>query len=215
MNKESGSISVIVAGVLGFFFVMSMVFGLWAFTSRQDYKNNVDEKIADASAVAVLEAESAKDAEFIEKEKSPVRTYTGPATFGSLTFAYPKTWSVYAIEQASGTVLDLFANPGVVPGVKNDQTYALRAEIVSQSYDAVIKTYENDIKTGAVKATAYRPEKVPSVLGLRLDGEIDNNTQGAAVVLPLRDRTIKIYTEIPQFVGDFNTIVLPSVTFVP
>lgn len=112
MNKEQGSVSVLLAGIFGVLFLGSTVFAFWAFVGRQDYKNNVDEKIADASAIAVQEAETAKDAEFVEKEKSPLRTYKGPATYGSVSFDYPKTWSVYAEEGTSGTVLDLYAFPG-------------------------------------------------------------------------------------------------------
>ncbi len=38
---------------------------------------------------------------------------------------------------------------------------------------------------------------------------------GAAVYLPLRDRTIRIYSESPEFLKDFNDIIVPSITFVP
>jgi hypothetical protein len=215
MEKQRGSISVVLAIVFGLLFVGSSVFAGWAFTSRQDYKNNVDAKIADASAVAVQEAETAKDAEFIEKEKSPVRRYTGPATYGSVSFEYPKTWSIYAIEGTTGTVLDLFASEAVVPGVKNDQTYAFRIEILSQTYDTELKKFDTSVKNGSVRVSAYRPVNVQNVLGTRIDGAIERDVQGSVVLLPLRDRTIKIYTEIPQYVGDFNNIILPSLTFVP
>ncbi len=215
MNKESGSVSIILAGLFGFFFVAASIFGIWAFTGRQDYKNNVDQKIADSNIIAVEKAETAKDAEFIEREKSPVRTYVGPATYGSLTFNYPKTWSVYVEEETGGTVLDLFAFPNVVPGVQNDQTYALRTEIVSSSYDTEVKKYDSKVKNGDVTSAAFRPVLVPSTLGVRIDGLLEKDVQGSMVILPLRDRTIKIYTEIPQFVGDFNDIVLPTLTFVP
>lgn len=215
MDNKSSHLSLILAIVFGLLFVFSSIFGIWAYFGMQDYKNNVDQKIADASAVAVQQAETAKDAEFVEKEKSPVKTYKGPATYGSLTFSYPKTWSVYAEESASGTVLDVFAFPDVIPGFKNDQTYALRIEITSQTYDSEVKKFDRDIESGAVTAAAFRPAKVSNVLGLRLDGAIERDVQGAMVVLPLRDRTIKIYSEIPQYVTDFNNIILPSITFVP
>jgi hypothetical protein len=215
MNKDSGSVSVILAAIFGILFLIMSVFGTWAFLGRQDYKNNVDEKISNASAVAVKQAETAKDAEFQELEKSPVRTYKGPVTYGSLTFSYPKTWSIYAIQGTSGTVLDLFAFPLVVPGVNQEQIYALRAEITSSTYDVEVKNFDNSIKNGEVRATAYSPESVSGILGLRLDGAIKIDVQGAMVILPLRDRTIKIYTEIPEFIGDFDSIVLPTLTFIP
>ena len=215
MNKQNGSVSVILAVIFGLFFIFALIFGGWAYTGRQDYKNNVDKKISDASAVAILKAETTKETEFIEREKVPTRTYVGPITYGAVTFDYPKTWSLYVDQAGSGTVLDLFGFPGVVPGVTNDQTYAIRTEIVSQTYDMVVKQFDKDIKSGAVTSNAYRPAKVPEVLGVRLDGAIEKEVQGAMVILPLRDRTIKVYTEIPQFVGDFNNIILPSLIFVP
>jgi hypothetical protein len=215
MQKESGSVSVILAVIFGLLFVATLIFGGWAFTSRADYKNNVDSKVADATAVAVLEAETAKDTEFIEKEKLPTRAFKGSATYGSLTFNYPKTWSIYTEEATSGVVLDLFAFPGVVPGVTNTTLYALRVEITSTTYDSELKKFERNITSGEVKSTAYRPELVTEVLGVKLDGAIDRDVQGSMVMFPLRDRTIKIYTEIPEFFNDFNSIILPSISFVP
>jgi len=215
MDSERSHIPLILAIVFGLLFVLSSIFGLWAFAGMQDYKNNVDEKIADASAVAVQQAETAKDAEFVEKEKSPIRSYKGPATYGTVTFSYPKTWSIYAEEAATGTVLDLYALKDVVPGVKNSQTFGLRVEIVSQSYDSEVKKFDSKVKNGEVTSTAFRPVLVPSVLGVRIDGTLEKDVQGSLVLLPLRDRTIKIYTEIPQYVGDFNNTILPSLTFVP
>lgn len=215
MNRENGSISVVLAAVFGLLFVASSIFAFWAFAGRQDYKNNVDKKIADASAVAVQKAETAKDAEFVEKEKSPYRTYKGPSTYGSVTFDYPKTWSVYAEETTSGTVLDLYAFPGVIPGISGEQTFALRIEITSQSYEGEVKTYDGELKKGALVASAFRPEKLQEVLGLRLDGEIEREVQGAMILLPLRDRTIKVYSQIPEFVSDLDNIILPSLSFIP
>jgi hypothetical protein len=214
-NQKSSHVAAILAVLFGLLFLASSIFAIWAFSSRQDYKNNVDQKIADASAVAVQEAETAKDAEFVEKEKSPVRNYLGSPTYGSVSFDYPKTWSIYASESTGGTAIDLYAFPEVVPGIDGDTTYALRMEIISETYDSVVESYKDVIEIGDLSATAYRPAKVTSVLGLRLDGTLDENVQGSMVLLPLRDRTIKIYTQIPQFVGDFNNIILPSLTFVP
>lgn len=214
-NQKSGKTSLILAILFGLLFVVTAGFALWAFTSRQDYKNNVDEKIADASAIAVQEAETAKDAEFVEKEKSPVRTYAGSATYGSVSFDYPKTWSIYAVESAGGQPIDLYGYPQVVPGVDGVTPFALRLEIVSETYDSVVESYQTQIEVGDLNATAYRPARVPQVLGLRIDGTLSESVQGSMVILPLRDRTIKVYSEIPQFIGDFNNIILPSLTFVP
>jgi len=214
-QKEQGSISVILAAVFALFFLGASGFGLWAYSERQDFKNNVDQKVDTAVTVAVQDAETAKDAEFLELEKIPTRTFTGSATYGSLTFEYPKTWSVYAQESSGGTVLDVYAHPNVVPGLQSKQPYALRAEILSTQYDAETTRLLQFVERGDVKAQAFRPEKLQSVLGLRADGTISQNITGAAIYLPLRDRTIIISTQSPEFLKDFNEIIVPSITFVP
>jgi hypothetical protein len=35
------------------------------------------------------------------------------------------------------------------------------------------------------------------------------------VVIKVRDKTLKIYTESPQYLSDFNNIVLKSLSFAP
>lgn len=214
-QSEQGSISVWLAVIFGLLFVASSVFGLWAFSERQSYKNNVDEKIEDAVAVAVQAAETRKDAEFVEKEKSPVRTYVGPEIYGKLSFDYPKTWSVYVDENSSGTVLDLYAYPGVLPELKTDVPYALRVEIVSNSYDQEVERLNKSIENGKLTTTAFRPAKNNNVLGIRADGDLGEERQASLVLLPLRDRTIKIYAETQEFIKDFNTYILPSLSYQP
>jgi hypothetical protein len=214
-QKEQGSISIILAVVFGLFFIGASVFGVWAFSERQDFKNNVEQKVDTAVVVAVKNAQSAKDAEFVEQEKLPTRLFTGSATYGSLSFEYPKTWSVYAQENTSGTVLDVYAHPRIVPGLQSKQPYALRVEILSAQYDTQAESLLRLVERGEITAKALRPAKLASVLGLRVDGEISQSTTGAAIYLPLRDRTIRISTESSEFLKDFNDIIAPSITFVP
>lgn len=214
-KNQSGFISVVLAVAFGLLFVSASVFGFWAFSERGDYKNNVDAKIEDAVTLAVQKAESAKDVEFLEKEKSPVRRYSGSSTYGSLSFEYPKTWSVYVEESSSGTVLDLYAHPFVVPDTGLKQPYALRAQIISTSYDKEVESITRDVEKGTLSSEAYRPAKVQNALGIKATGEISRDLQGSMILLPLRDKTIKVFTESVEFLGDFNTIVLPSITFVP
>jgi hypothetical protein len=214
-QEEEGSIAVIVAVVLGLFFIGASSFGLWAFSERQEFKNNVEQKVDTAVDVAVKNAKTAKDVEFIELEKIPTRVFNGSATYGSLSFEYPKTWSIYAEEGTSGSVLNVYAHPNVVPGLQSKQPYALRAEILSTQYDAEASKLLLLVGRGGLTANAFRPVKLEKVLGLRVDGALDAQTTGAAVYLPLRDRTIRIYTESTEFLKDFNTIVVPSINFIP
>jgi hypothetical protein len=196
--------------------LIALGFGIWAFSGRQEYKNKVDEKIA----IAVVDAETAnslkKDAEFAEKEKNPLRTYTGPATYGSLSISYPKTWSAYVDETAKSNLpLSGVLNPSFVPGLQSNLPVALRFTVSSSNYSSVVKTFDSLVKAGKIKVTPYKADKVPNVIGVRLDGEILTGKQGSMIIVPLRDKTLQVWTESPQFVPDFNTIILPNLVFVP
>ncbi len=214
-KNEQGSISIVLAIGFGLLFILASVFSVWAYTERQSYKNDVDEKIDTAVIVAVQDAETKKEAEFLEREKSPVRTYVGPEVYGKLTFDYPKTWSVYVDENSSGTVLDLYAYPKILPEFKSDAPYALRVEIVSSNYDKEVEKLNKLVEKGVLTTSAFRPAKNENVLGIKGDGDLGSERQGSVVFLPLRDRTIKIYSETPEFIKDFNTFVLPSLNFQP
>ena len=215
IEKEQGYISVVLAFVFGLLFVGAVVFGFSVDTKRQDLQDNLDEKVDAAVQIAVKNAETAKDAEFVEKEKEPLRTYVGSETYGAFTFQYPKTWSVYAAESVSGNVLDLYAHPGAVPGLNSKKPYALRLQITSTTYDKEVSALDNAVKSETLKIQAFRPAKLNSVLGVKATGLISSETEGSIALLPLRDRTIKIFTESLEFIDDFNNYILPSITFVP
>lgn len=214
MRNEHGALNILLIPFIlaVIFFLGAAGFGAWAYMERQDYKDNSDKKVDAAVAVAVEKAKSDKDNEFTEKEKEPLRQYKGPDALGSITFQYPKTWSVY--EDTSGGRLKVLAYPKVVPADQSS-TYALKVEVIEQSYDSVAKSYENKVKSGELKAKAYALPKLPKNVGLRLDGVVDQNKRGAVIILPLRDKTLKITTESEQFVKDFDKNILPNFKFRP
>lgn len=199
-------------------FVVGTGFGVWAFMQRQQYKNDAEEMVAAAVAQAEerVAAEEVKKSE--EREKSPSRPFMGPDTFGALTFMYPKNWSGLVNQAGSGDVVDGYFYPTIIPGIKAENFYALRVQIVSNSYDQEVKKLdEAKIKSGKLRITPYRPAKVPSVLGIRVDGEVNPNKKGtgAMVMMPVRDKTIKIYTENDTYLKDFNETIVPSIVFNP
>lgn len=179
---------------------------------RTDYKENVDQKVEAAVEVAEQRVSSEKDNEFLEKEKQPNREYKGPAVFGGITFQYPKTWSAYQTDK--NETMELVMNPLLISG-NEKSIQSLRVDVESVDYEQSLRKYESNIKTGKIRASAYRLPKVQQVLGTRLDGEIAQGIQGSAVVLPLRDKSIVVYTESKDFVKDFDEIILPSFTFNP
>ena len=189
---------------------------VWAFLSRQDYKQNVSQKVNSAVKVAVQQESSLKDKEFLQKEKSPVKTFSGPDTFGGITFNYPKTWSAYVIESERSSIpVDGYFHPDIVPDISGKTAYALRIRVLNQTYDTILKSFESQIKQGKVTMSAYSPSKQKNVVGARLDGEINIAQKDHMAVLPLRDKTIELSTESDQFQADFDKIVLDSLNFTP
>lgn len=195
-------------------FIGAIGFGIWAFSGREDYRANTQEKIDAAVDIAQQQEASRKDAEFAEKEKLPLKEYSGPAAFGSVVIMYPKTWGAYVSEKQTGTTpVDAYFNPSFVPGTDTDASYALRAQVVEQSYSQVLRQYDSLVKNAKVSAQPYIPAKVQTVTGMRLDGEIVPGKQGAMVIVPMRDKTLKLWTESPNYLGDFNNIILPNYSF--
>jgi hypothetical protein len=192
-------------------------FGYWAYTGRQDYKDNVDQKINAAVAIAVQNESTTKDKEFAQKEKFPLTTYTGPEAFGTIKVQYPKTWSAYIPTQAdSGTPIDGYFYPGVVPDTTNQNTaFALRVQVTTDSYDSVLQNYESAVQTNTVTVKPYALPNVPKVVGVRVEGAIQPQKQGSMIVLPLRNETLEIWTESGAFEDDFNNIILKNFTFSP
>ncbi|HEX8762468.1 MAG TPA: hypothetical protein VF733_01795 [Candidatus Saccharimonadales bacterium] len=199
------------------FFVGAAGFGIWAFVSRSDYKNNSDQKAAVAASAAREDQKSLDEVKFAEDAKKPFDTYIGPAQFGNVTINFPKTWSAYVIESERGsTPISGYFQPKVVPNTTDqNNSYALRVELVSNTYETVLDQFKQRIDSGKATIKPYTLPKVPSVVGSRIDGQITNTKQGVMTVLPLRNMTLKIWTESNDFKNDLDTNILPNFSFVP
>lgn len=192
-------------------------FGVWAYLERQDYKFNSDQKSTAAAEEAAAQQKTDDDARFVEEEKYPLVPYVGPSQFGSVRLEYPKTWSGYVINKDSGgTPVSWYFHPNVVADTSNRaNVFALRVEVVSSSYAESVDSYSNDAEKGVVRISPYTLPQVPNVVGTRVDGEVINDIQGSMILLPVRNMTLKIWTESQNFMGDFDNIILPTVTFSP
>ncbi len=197
-------------------FIISAGFGYWAYSNMLDYKNNVDKKISVASEQTKQTTISEKDKEFIEKEKNPLKTYKGPETYGGVSVSYPKTWSAYVSELGGGSLpVDGYFHPGFVPSLQSTTAFALRVQISNQPYDSELNQYASKVRIGKLSVSPYRAKKVPGVLGSRVEGEITTGQYDTKILLPLRDKTLEIWTESREFVNDFDNIVMANLTFSP
>jgi hypothetical protein len=205
-------LSLLLLGALGF--------GFWAFSQRQDYKDNSDQKVAAAVGVAKKQTTEKDNQRFAEELKNPLKTYTGPSSYGSISVQYPKTWSAYVNTASSGNaVLDAYFHPDVVPsttaGGTSKPAIALRIQVLNQAYNDVVGSRKSLLDAGQVTAAPFALPKVPSVVGVRYTGKLPQQLNGIEILLPLRDKTLSITTETDQYLGDFNNYILPNLSFVP
>jgi hypothetical protein len=112
--------------------------------------------------------------------------------------------------------VDGYFQPDFVPSI-NSQTaaFALRLQVVQQTYDQALMQFSSLAKQGKVTVTPFKAAKVPSVVGVRIDGQIFPSKKGSMILLPLRDKTFKLWTESDSFTPDFNNNILPNFSFSP
>jgi flagellar basal body-associated protein FliL len=198
------------------FFLTALGFSLWSYSSRQDYKNNTDQKVNTAVELAKKETATQKDNEFIEREKQPLKEYRGPGAFGGIVIRYPKTWSAYIDESGKGSSpVNGYFYPNYVPATQSDTNFAFRLEVVNKAFDEELRNYDVLIKNGKIASQPYKPVNVPNIVGIRLDGEIVSRKQGVLILIPLRDKTIRLWVESDQFKNDYFNNVLPNFSFTP
>lgn len=200
--------------------IAAISFGAWAYSSRQDYKQHSDAKSAVAVQVAVQKEDTAKDAAFAQQEKDPLTTYNGPQAYGSVVLRYPKTWSGYVDTSGTGasTPVDGYFASGVVPSISDmSSVFALRLQVLNQSYAQTLQAFATAQKEGTLTVSAYALPKLPSVTGVHVAGKLSDGDSSTItmVVLPLRSGTIELSTEGDQYLNDFNTNILPNFSFSP
>ena len=218
MVKDSkGSVITLTLIILELLIIVGLVvFAVKIYASRQDYKNNVDAKIAAAVTVAKNQQQSVDNTNYQNQEKYPLANYTGPSDFGSVSVNYPKSWSAYVDTTSSSTPLDGYFNLSYVPSINSQSTpFSLRVQVINQTYDSTISNISSLQQSNLVSVSPYSLPKVPQVIGVIVIGQIVNNLQGIMVVLPLRNETLEIWTTGTNFISDFNNIILPNFSFAP
>lgn len=205
-KNQAGSATVVLLVVLS---VTTVLFGagaIYAYVNYIDQKSNVDARVDQAVASAERKQAAKDQADFIEKEKLPNREYVGPSDFGSVSFKYPKTWSVYVASSGSnGEEFKAYLNPVVVPPAETEsQRFALRVSVTNTQYDQAIQQYQGMVQQGGLKSSAIR---INGHDGTRLDGKFTQDIRGAAVIFKIRDKTLTLQTDADTFKADFANIV--------
>jgi hypothetical protein len=220
LTRQTGAMNLLVIPLVLLVVVLLgvAVFAFSAYGQAQDYKNNVDQKVAAGVSQATDQINAQKEKEYAEKEKYPYATYVGPEAAGSIKVLYPKTWSAYVVvPRNTGTKpLDGYFYPGQVPSVTDTtNSFALRVVVQQTSYDNIMRSLQSQQKAGKVSIQPYQSPNIPSLIGSRVDGQVVANKQGSMIVLPFRDKTLQMWTESTDYKADFDNIILKNFTLTP
>ena len=206
LNDQRGQLDPLLIPLIttSLFAVAVAIFGLWAYLQYTTERDNTDEAVAIAVAAAEAAQKETLEADFAERSKSPFRSYVSDSSIGSIDIEYPDTWSAYVDEKiGTSSPLNGFFHPSVVSA--DDTTrHALRILVDESDYARGVAAFEDSTTDGSVTA---KPLTVAGVTGVRVDGQIDKDFQGAMVILALRDKTVRVWTESTAYLSDFNGIV--------
>ncbi len=202
-------VAVIVIGVM-----------LWLYiTLNAEYtavKTDIDGQIDVEVARAVSANTTKMEEEFADREKYPYRTFAGPADFGSLTFQYPKTWSVYIDQDGStaGGEFSAYLNPVEVYSTSSQDTInALRVNIRTASFDSVTQNYDGRVTNGEMQLEVRNVGNGASSTSANVySGQLNTDRRGIVTVFRIRDKVVTLQTDAELFAGEYNNI-LNSITF--
>ena len=212
----AGLVKTIVIIVLSLIAVTFIGLFIWMFTQYNEVQTDVEGKINEKVAEAKYEQKEADIAQFVEDEKYPYKTFSGPVDYGQLTFEYPKTWSVYVENAATGGgEFNAYFNPIQVNAVSEDTINALRVIIKNESFDAVSETYKRDLESKDAKLSmeSVTIGRDKNITANRYTGTIPGTElSGFFVTFKIRDKTAILRTDSVLFQEEFDKL-LNTVTF--
>ena len=175
------------------------------FLKWDESETNIQGQIDMAVAEAKDEQKTMDEVNFAEREKLPNTEFVGPSDYGSLSFMYPKTWSVYVAKDASnGGDFEAYLNPVQVEPVSNTTINALRVVIYDRPIDQVRTQYDASVKNGKLTSEVYQ---VGDVTGTLYTGQITTYISGIMLMIKINDKTAIIQTDSQNFKSDFEALI--------
>ncbi len=209
-QSNSSLIKTIIIVLLALMLIGSLLLAYYFHNEYQVASSDVDSKVETAVIAREKEITDKLEAEFAEREKLDYNTFTGPDDYGTLSFKYPKTWSVYVAKDASkGGDFEAYLHPAEVPTVATNTIFALRIVIRSESFETADKRYKSLVTSGKLSSSIVT---VGNTDANRYDGSLPNQLVGSVVIFKIRDKVVTMETDAELYRSDFDKI-LQTVTF--
>ena len=184
--------------------IVAVIFFMKYNEANADQQSKVEAEVAAARAEEQELAAKRLD----EKLKEPNVEFRGPDDYGSISFQYPKTWSVYVDKDASNNSdYVAYFQPKKVPPISSQNSrYALRFAIYNRQYDDVAKPYVAKVKNGKMQSQNFTADS-GKITGMRYEGEISNNITGTFVIFKVNDKTAILQTDSDVLLDDYEKIL--------
>ena len=209
-SGDSSLLKLVIIILFSLLLIGALLLAYYFFSEYQLMKTDVEAKIDAAVVDANKELSDSLELEFEKREKEPRELFSGPTDYGSLSFRYPKTWSVYiARDAANGGDFEAYLHPREVAPISDKTPNALRVTIKSEQYENALRHYTSSVERGDLTATIIQ---VNGQDATRYDGKINNNFVGSVVVIKIRDKTATLQTDAEIYREDFDDII-KSTTF--
>jgi hypothetical protein len=186
----------------------AIVVAVMFYMQLNELQTDFDIKVNDATSAAKKEQSDLDEKKFTEREKTPTKQFTGPSDYGSISFYYPKTWSVYVQSDGhNNSNFEAFFAPEQVNSTKDSASrYALRFSILNKQSQDVMKSYETKVKKGELKASVFNADE-SRITGTLYEGTITKDMRGIVLVIKVNNMTAVLQTDAEVFRQDFEALI--------
>lgn len=210
LRRQSGEVNLhlILTIFLAFGMVIFGVLAVVAYNQNTTTQDNHNQLVASAVQKATTKQKEIDSEANRKAGDLPYKTYTASGVDGGFQLQIPKSWSIYAAHNPTGTTqLDLAANPNVVDYTlpNNTGTSALKLQLLRTSVQETVKNYDQRVKK---KQLTSKGITVSGISGTWLEGQIDEQRHnGVVIILAVRDKTMIISTQDRTYLDEFNKII--------
>lgn len=207
-DKKNALIETIILIAVCVIAAVAIVFAVIFLMKYNELQNNYESNKELAVAEARKNQADIDKENFEEQEKLPRTPFTGPSDYGSLSFQYPKTWSVYVdSDGTNNSDYKAYFKPAWVDPVSDSASrYALRFQILNRQYTTVQSDYESKVKNGEMTSSVFNADN-NKITGIKYEGKIDEGIQGIVVLVKVNDKTAIFQMDAEVYRKDFEELV--------